>query len=259
MSFARWAHVSSPVRADRILSHDDEAPLRHVSFAQLSNQTSVIHRIDPRVKLLLLLAFVVSVALLRHLSVVQLTVSFLFLISIASAGRLPLLRVVRLSLLAVPFVGLFSLLVYLSGDGQRAWAILGKSYLSAFSVLIAVSTTPLPQLLSAARFFHVPALLVEVTGLIYRYLLVLSGEAQQMQIAFAARAGRPGLRAIQASSGMVAVLFSRSYAKAVMIYQAMGGRGFSGSLACEEFAPLRVPELGIVAGGLLLAVALHFV
>jgi cobalt/nickel transport system permease protein len=248
-----------PAGVDRILSRDNEARLRHVSFAQLSNQTSVIHRIDARVKLFLLIAFVVSVALLRHLSLIQLAVSFLFLISIGWAGRLPLLRVVRLSLLAVPLVGVFSLLVYLSGDGQRAWAILGKSYLSAFSVLIAVSTTPLAQLLSAARFFHVPALLVEVTGLIYRYLLVLNGEAQQMQVAFAARAGKPGLRAVQASSGMIAVLFSRSYAKAAMIHQAMCGRGFSGSLARQEFAPVRVPELGIAAGGLLLAVGLHFI
>jgi cobalt/nickel transport system permease protein len=248
-----------PAGVDRILSRDNEARLRHVSFAQLSNQTSVIHRIDARVKLFLLIAFVVSVALLRHLSLIQLAVSFLFLLSTGWAGRLPLLRVVRLSLLAVPLVGVFSLLVYLSGDGQRAWAILGKSYLSAFSVLIAVSTTPLAQLLSAARFFHVPALLVEVTGLIYRYLLVLNGEAQQMQVAFAARAGKPGLRAVQASSGMIAVLFSRSYAKAAMIHQAMCGRGFSGSLARQEFAPVRVPELGIAAGGLLLAVGLHFI
>ena len=80
-----------------------------------------------------------------------------------------------------------------------------------------------------------------------------------MQIAFAARAGRPGLRAVQASSGMIAVLFSRSYAKAAMIHQAMCGRGFSGSLARQDFAPLRVSDWGLLAGGLLLAVALHFV
>jgi cobalt/nickel transport system permease protein len=248
-----------PAGAARIPSHDNEARLRHVSFANLSIQTSVIHRMDARVKLLLLIAVVVSIALLQRLSLAQLAVSFLFLISVALAARLPLVRVVRLSLLSVPFVAAFSLLVYLYGDGQRAWAILGKSYLSGFSVLIAVSTTPLPRLLSAAQFFHVPALLVEVTGLIYRYVLVLSGEAQQMQIAFAARAGKPGLRAIQASSGIVAVLFSRSFSKAAMIHQAMCGRGFSGSLARQEFAPLGVSELRIAGGGLILAVALHFV
>jgi cobalt/nickel transport system permease protein len=209
--------------------------------------------------LLLLVAFLVSVALLRELSAVQLAIYFIFLICVGWAAGLPVLRVVRVSLLAVPFVGLFSLVVYLSGDGQRAWTILAKSYLSAFSVLIAVCTTPLPQLLSAARFFHVPALLVEVTGLIYRYLFVLGGEAQQMKVAFAARAGRPGLRAVQASSGMIGVLFSRSYGKAAMIHQAMCGRGFSGSLARREFIPFRVFDMGILGGGLLLAVALHFV
>lgn len=233
--------------------------MRHASFALLSNQTSVIHRIDARVKLLLLMAFVVSVALLRHLSLVQLAVCFVFLICVARTAGLPMARVLRLSLLAVPFVGVFSLLVYLSGDGQRAWAILAKSYLSAFSVVVAVSTTPLPQLLSAARYFHVPGLLVEVTGLIYRYLFVLSSEAQQMQIAFAARAGTPGLRALQACSGMIAVLFTRSYGKAAMINQAMCGRAFSGILARQEFAAFGILDLGITAGGLLLAIALHFV
>jgi cobalt/nickel transport system permease protein len=231
--------------------------LRHASLALLSNQTSVIHSIDARVKLLLLMAFVVSVALLRQPSLLQLAVSFVFLVCIAWTAGLPIIRVVRLSLFAVPFVGVFSALVYLSGDGQRAWAILAKSYLSALSVLLAVSTTPLPQLLSAARYFRVPGLLVEVTGLIYRYLFVLSGEVQQMHIAFTARAGRPGLRAVQASSGMVAVLFTRSYGKAGMIHQAMCGRAFSGSLARHEFAAFKALDLGITAGGLLLAVVLH--
>jgi cobalt/nickel transport system permease protein len=233
--------------------------LRHASLARFSNQTSGVHRLDARVKLLLLVAFLVSVALLHEVSLIRLAVCLILLTCVAWGARLPVLQLLRISLLAVPFVGVFSLLVYLSGDGQRAWTILAKSYLSALSVLIAGSTTPLPQLLSAARFCRVPALLVEVTGLIYRYLFVLSGAARQMQMSFAARAGRPGLRAIQASSGMIGVLFSRSYGKAAMIHQAMCGRGFSGYLDCRKFAPFRILDFGIVAGGLLLALALHFV
>ena len=125
-------------------------------------------------------------------------------------------------------------------------------------MLLTVSTTPLPRLLSAARFFGIPALLVEVAGLIYRYLFVMSGEAQQMQVAFSSRAGRPGLRAIAASSGMIAVLFSRSYEKASSVHNAMCARGLSGDLARPEFAPLRVIHLAILASGVMLAAALHF-
>jgi len=232
--------------------------LRHASFAQWSNQSSVIHQLDARVKLVLLITFVVSVALLREHSQVQLAICFTFLLGVAWAARLPFFRVLSVSLLVLPVIGVFALIVYLSGDHARAWTILARSYLSGFSVIVAVSTTPLPQLLSAARFFRIPRMLVEVAGLIYRYLFVITGEAQQMQIAFGARAGRPGLRAIKASSGMIAVLFSRSYEKAAMVHNAMCARGFAGELTRMEFASLRTIDLALITGGLALELALHF-
>lgn len=164
-----------------------------------------------------------------------------------------------MSLLVVPFVGLFSLILYFTGENGRAWFILVKSYLSALSVLICISATPLPQLLSAAQFFRVPGFLFEITQLVYRYLFVLSGEAHTMQTAFAARGGRPGGRALRASSGMIAVLFTRSYEKAARIHQSMYGRGFSGALPRHHFGSLPISEIGILAAGLLLAVALHVI
>lgn len=233
--------------------------MRPATFARWSNQDSLVHRLDARVKLILLFAFVVSLALLRSPSPLQLGAGFAYLVVTAWAAGFPLLRIIRMSLLVVPFVGLFSLIVYLTGDAPRAWFILAKSYLSAFSVLVCVSATPLPRLLSAARFFRVPALLLEITQLLYRYLFVLSGEARIMQTAFASRAGRPGRRALQASSGMLAVLFSRSYEKAAMVHQSMCGRGFSGTLARHEFTPLGTREMRVLAAGLLLVIALHFI
>jgi cobalt/nickel transport system permease protein len=177
----------------------------------------------------------------------------------AAAARLPIFRVFRASLLVIPFVGLFSLIVYLSGDVHRAWFILGKSYLSALSVLVCISATPMAQLLRAAQFFRIPGLLLEVTQMIYRYLFVLSAQAHAMQTAFRSRGGRSGTRALRASSAMIAVLFTKSYAKATMIHQAMLGRGFTGSLPGSEFRSLRIQELAIVSAGLVVAIALHFV
>ncbi len=238
---------------------DTEDSLRHATFARWSNQSSFVHRLDARVKLILLLAFVISLALLRSPSVLQLISCLALLVAIAWAARLPALRILRTSFFVVPFVGLFSLIVYLSGDTQRACSILAKSYLSALSVLVCVSSAPLPQLLAAAQFLHVPGTLIEVTQLIYRYLFVLSAQAHVMQTAFHARAGRRGRRAIRASSGMVAVLFGRSYEKAASVHQAMCGRGFSGILTRHEFKPFQAFEVGVLTGGFTLAIALHFI
>lgn len=232
--------------------------MRPATFAYWTNQNSFVHRLNARVKLLLLVAFVISVALLRSPTHWQLLTCLLYLIVTAWAARLPVLRILRMSLWVVPFVGFFSFIVYVTGDVRRAWFILSKSYLSALSVLICVSATPMPRLLRAAEFFRVPSLLLETTQLVYRYLFVLAEQAHLMQVAFRSRGGRPGARAFLAGSGMVAVLFTKSYEKAVLVHQAMCGRGFSGSLPRYQLAAPKVPELAIGASALLLITAVHF-
>jgi cobalt/nickel transport system permease protein len=231
--------------------------LRHTTFAQWSNQDSIVHAADARVKLALLLCFVVSLALVRFPTPLQLGACLLVLIATIIAARLPLVSIIRISLFSVPFVGVFAIIVYLSGDGRRAWAILAKSYLSALSVLVTTSSTPLPRLIAAGHYFRMPALLLEVTQVIYRYFFVIGAQAHQMQTSFQSRGGKPGLRALRASSGMIAVLFGRSYEKAVIVHQAMLGRGFTGRLPSPALRPLGAVDFALLGAGLLLAFGLH--
>lgn len=233
--------------------------MRAARFALSSKQDTFIHRLDARVKLVLLIAYVVSVALLQAPTAIQLGACFAASLGFAVTAKLPIGRLLSTSLLVVPFVGLFSLIVYLSGDEQRSLFLLAKSYLSALGVLVIIASTPLPQLLCAARFFRFPELLLDITQLIYRYLFVLSSHTQAMRIAFLARGGRPGRRAIQASSGMVAVLFTRSYQRAVVIHQAMLARGFSGRFSTCDSRALTGREALILVAGLALSVAVHFI
>jgi len=233
--------------------------LRPATFVHWSRQESFLHALDPRVKLLLLFAFVVSLAVLRAPSPVQLLTYFAYLLTLALLARLPLVRVFSLSLSVIPFVGVFSVIVYLTGDVSRAWFILVKSYLSATSVLVCVSLTPVSQLVAAARFFRIPALVVEITQLIYRYLFVLGGQARVMQIAFSSRAGRPGRTALRAASGMIAVLFGRSYEKASMVHHSMYSRGFTGTFAVQSFPPFTIVNVCALTAGLLLLTMPHLI
>ncbi|HZS56853.1 MAG TPA: CbiQ family ECF transporter T component [Bryobacteraceae bacterium] len=219
----------------------------------------MIHRLDGRIKLLLLLAFLISLALLSKASALQLSIYLLYLVIGLWAARLPVARMLRISLVVIPFVGLFSLLIYLSGDLERAARILAKSYLSALAVMVCIASTPLPQLAQAARSLYIPAFFVEVTQLIYRYLFVLSGEIQVMRIAFTGRGGRPGKRAFQSASGMVAVLFGRAFERANMVNTAMLSRGFTGILTERLRRPLRANELLVLFGGLVTVALVHFI
>jgi cobalt/nickel transport system permease protein len=222
-----------------VLTPDPFSPLRHATFAQLSLGRSAVHVMDARAKLVLLVAALVALSLARTPTVRQLLSLWLSLVGIAFIAKLPVLRVVGLSLLGVSFAAFFAVILYTTGDRGRAVILMEKSYLSAFLVLIAAATTTLPALSAAARFFRIPSLLTEVIELVHRYLFVLIGEVQSMRVAFTSRAGRPGRRAFQASSGMVAVLFARSLERSGRLFRSMCSRGFEGTLPSHRLPPLK--------------------
>jgi cobalt/nickel transport system permease protein len=209
--------------------------------------------------LLLLLCFLVSLALLKNASAIQLLIYFAYLLVIFRAANLSILRMLRISLIVIPFVGLFALLIYISGDFRRAILILAKSYLSTLAVIACIASTSLPKLVQAARSLYVPAFLVEVTQLIYRYLFVLAGEIQVMRIAFSARAGRSGRRAFQSASGMLAVLFGRAFEKANAVHNAMLSRAFAGTMRGSLAGRPNARDFVLLCAGLSLVVVVHFV
>jgi cobalt/nickel transport system permease protein len=218
-----------------------------------------VETLDARVALVLLLSLLTLLALISSPSYAQLAIYLAFLLASHYMSGISALHALRGSLLVVPFVGLFALLVLLSGETHRAWVILVKSYLSALTVLTCVSITPVHRLLSAAKFFRFPTLLVEVTQVLYRYLFVLRSESAAMQRSFNSRLGRRGPLHFLASSRMIAILFHRSYERALVINQAMASRGFTGTLpliSTKNLGPRDFVALGL---GLLLVLGLPFV
>jgi cobalt/nickel transport system permease protein len=147
--------------------------------------------------------------------------------------------------LVLPFTLLFGAICWLGGDAARGFAVVLKSYLSALAVLLVVSTTPLPDLLHALESFGTPRFLLMVAQFIYRYLFVVSEEAQHMRKAAVSRgataAGLAGNRErFRAAAGALAVLFARSYGRAEDIHRAMISRSFPGrfrTLGARHFQP----------------------
>jgi cobalt/nickel transport system permease protein len=83
-------------------------------------------------------------------------------------------------------------------------------------------------------------LLVLLAQFLYRYLFVISEQAQHLRLAAACREGnaRKNRRSkFHAAAGALAVLFARSYYRAEGIHQAMLARAFAGRFALLN--PLR--------------------
>jgi cobalt/nickel transport system permease protein len=225
--------------------------LHHLVIDEWGRRDSLLHRRDARVKLVVLVAFLVWLGTARPIRAEALAGYGTILITAALASRLPLAPLLWRSALVLPFAATFAALSWLAGDAERAMALLVKSSFSGMAVLLVVATTPMPVLLAAVESLGAPRMLVMVVQFLYRYLFVLSAKAQHMWMAAQCRGGlRRG-----AAAGAVAVLFASSHARAEGIHRAMLARGFSGHVALLHPEAVRLGEVALGALVIALLVA----
>ncbi len=216
--------------------------MRHVVLERWSRGASPLHRRDPRSKAVALLVFLVVVATARQGLPVMAAAWFLLLCGAALAARLPLAALAWRAAIVLSFTAVFAAMSWLAGDPGRALALILKSYLSAFAVLLLVSTTPISVLLLGLQRLGAPRFLLMVTQFLYRYLFVISEEAQHVHRAAVGRGFAGGRRRkvrMAAAAGAVAALFAKSYGRAEAIHRAMLARGFTG-----QFRPLEPLRAG---------------
>ena len=198
--------------------------MHHLVVEQWSRGKSPLHARDARAKFGALLAFLIAVSTTNPTAQLAFAAYAVLLIGAMAAARLPLAALARRAALVLPFSATFALITWWSGDAARALALAEKSFLSGLAALILVATTPIPDLLRGLEILRVPRMLILVIQFLYRYLFVISEQAQHMRLAAASRRGWR----FRAAAGALGVLFARSWERADGIYRAMLARGFSG-------------------------------
>ena len=250
-------------------------------------RSSPVHRLDPRVKLVLALAFILAVALTPLGAWPIYILLFSIALSAVILSELGVGMVLKRSSLALPFVlaalpvlitvqgsplvtlpvGPWTLTITLQGV-ERFAGIAAKSWISVQMAIVLASSTPFPDLLLAMRAIRIPRLLVTVVGLMWRYLFVMADEALRLMRAREARSGkpdRPGTRAggsiawrARVTGGMAGNLFLRSFERADRIYAAMASRGYDGEVRAFRLPPIAAAQwslMALVLGMLALLVA----
>jgi cobalt/nickel transport system permease protein len=230
--------------------------VHHVLLDRWSQGLSPLHARDPRAKIVVLAVFLIVLATTPVEDFLGISIQAALLLAGILIAGLPFFGVLARATVVLPFSLTFGVMSWLAGEPWRAIALVEKSYLSTLAVLLVVGTTPLPRLLAGMEALGVPRTLVLVAQFLYRYLFVISEQAQHMRVAAACRQGsgqnrRPRFRA---AAGALAVLFARSYQRAEGIHRAMLARAFSG-----RFSPLHTARFGLVDGLFLAGLSLLLV
>ncbi len=205
---------------------------------------SLLHRLDPRAKLLAALAFSLVVGLSSTNGVLWggLAVGIVVLL----VGRLPFWPLLKRLAAVNSFVAFLWLVLPWQVDLGPGWswslswqperldlalAITLKANAIIMILLGLLSTSPMNNLFHALAHLKVPAKLVHLFLFFYRYLHVLHREYHRLTLAMRARGFAPqsSLHTYRTYAQLAGMVLVRSFDRAERVYQAMLCRGFSGT------------------------------
>lgn len=228
--------------------------MHHEYIDKLSLQDSFLHRLDPRVKILVTLLFIIMVISVPRYEIFTLIPFMLIPAIFLLIADIPLRYVCRHVLYVSPFI--LSLAIFapvfdrqpvgewmgwtITGGWITCGNILFKFVLTVVMTLILVSTTRFNMLLKGLESLRIPQIMIIQLSFLYRYLFVLIEEVQRLKIARECRnfSDAHWKRRLQAVTGMIALLFIRTLERAEAVYLAMVSRGFDGHI--RTLTPLKI-------------------
>lgn len=238
---------------------------------QYRHRDSLIHRLDPRVKAVVTVLYILAAGLVPAGAWWGFFGLLALLGIVVLASRLGLGFTLRRSFVALPFA-LAAVPVVFTTPGAAwfrlplvGWAvtlpgailmasILLRTWLAVQMAILLTATTRFPDLIWALGDLHLPRPLVSTIAFMYRYLFVLADETLRMIRARASRsAALPGCPRppvgwqARTAGGMVGSLFLRALERSERVYAAMLARGYDGqmrSLRRFQMSPLDWGALG---------------
>ena len=223
--------------------------MKHSFIDQYSDRDSFIHRLDPRTKFMAMLAFILAIALTPPGRWQAFAVYFCLIAVLVLISKVPVLYVLKRSLVIMPFILLIAIFIPFFKEGEVAgsyniwqwqvsvtysglqvlWNILAKAWLSILGLILLTSTTSMAKLLDGLERLRMPRVLIMILSFMYRYIFILVDEVMRMKQARDSRNfGGGRLWQIRTIGRMTGTLFIRSYERGERVYTAMLARGFNG-------------------------------
>jgi cobalt/nickel transport system permease protein len=226
---------------------------------------SIIHRLDPRAKLIAITVLAAAIVLIPSAGWILLGAYLSFILLLIFLARLPLSLIPRRVLVTLPFtlpaalflpffpkvdslsiwqLGYWHLSYSLTGL-EIAGTIISKAWLAVVALSILTATTRLGDLTRGMEKLHAPRMMNNLLGFTYRYLFVLNDEARHLKsgrdVRYFSRNAGLGIRSVGFIAGS---LFLRSYARGERVFGAMLLRGYDGQN--RSLNPLRFKTVDLV-------------
>jgi cobalt/nickel transport system permease protein len=239
----------------------------------LAEQDNIIHRLDPRVKVITTLLFIICVISFDKYEVSRLLPFFIFPALLVGIADLPFKYLLRKLILVSPFVlfiGIFNpffdqdILLQIgtlrvSGGWFSLISILLRFILTAGAGLLLIATTGFPAICMAIEKLGPPKIFAVQLLMLYRYLFVLVEESIRMMRAYTLRTFSKKRIRYPIFKQLLGNLLLRTLDRAQRIHLAMLSRAFTGDIKIARQFSFGTNEFLYLAGCAALFTFIRFV
>lgn len=205
---------------------------------------SIIHQLDPRIKIIVAAFFSIVVAVSSTWGLLLMALFFCFIL--IAMARLNLKKFIMRLIIVNGFILFLWFFLPFTYPGRAAFSIgpltatwegihyglliTIKSNVIIIACIGLLSTSSVFSLVHALNHLHLPEKLIQIFFFNYRYIHVLNLEYQNMMKTLKVKCFRPGtnIRTYKTFANLVAMLILKSYDRAERVYKAMLCRGFRG-------------------------------
>lgn len=233
------------------------------AFIVESIPESTISRVDERIKLIVLIVFLVSISLMTN--VYFLLILYMFSIFLAYLSKIDLPLFFKKTWLFIP---LFTLVIAIPSlfivpgklefgftiDGVIVMLRLVLRVVTSISyVALVILTTRWTKLLSSLRYIGVPNIFVGIISMSYRYIFLLLETAEDLYIAKKSRTIRIDTKRDQQWIGStVGILAIKTQQLSKEVYQGMMSRGFNKDIIFLSQNKIRFSDILVLVLALIL-------
>ncbi len=234
--------------------------MKHSFIDKYSKLDSLVHKLDPRTKIISFFMFIIFVITTPQADFFQFASYAAVILLVILLSKVPLGYIFKRACVIIPFVVLVAIFVPFMNETQDGfrifWNVLIKSFLAILATIMLSSATKFPELLHGFELLKLPKILILILSFMYRYIFVLTDEAGRMERARSSRYfGGEYLRQAKIIGNIIGLLFIRAYERGERVYQSMAARGFDGEIITinkTRFSSRDIYYFAIFAGSLII-------
>ncbi|MBN1272285.1 MAG: cobalt ECF transporter T component CbiQ [Candidatus Aminicenantes bacterium] len=226
--------------------------MKHSYIDKYGDLNSLLHKLDPRAKVLAFGAALVFMISEPRGEVGVFVFYYVLIAAVALLSRIPLVYILKRCLMAAPFILAAAVLLPLSRLSPNvgktglftrenlclSLSLLLKAFGAVILLTLLVSSGKFNNLLRGLRRLHMPSLLGSMFALMYRYIFLLNDEMLKLKLARESRTpGKLRISRFKVYGNQAAMIFLRSWKRAQVVYHSMLARGYHGEF--PEYGRLR--------------------